>query len=78
MTALAVAIEVDSVIVSPLKCFRLRCWAQAYLYAAGELDLHSAVDQLQHDAEESGLVAELGQDVIQKFMADAFYYEALQ
>jgi hypothetical protein len=52
--------------------FELRCEARAYLVAAGEYTLHEAVDQLQADAERSGLVAELGQDAIQRIMSEAF------
>jgi hypothetical protein len=42
------------------------------LWQAGEFDLHEAVDKLQADAERTGLVAEIGQDAVQKIMADAF------
>lgn len=52
--------------------FRLRCWARAYLWAAGEFDLHEAVDRLQADAKRDGLVAELGQNAVQSILADAF------
>jgi hypothetical protein len=52
--------------------FELRCWSRAQLYELGELDLHDAVDVLQHFAEETGLVAAIGQDEVQKIMADAF------
>jgi hypothetical protein len=52
--------------------FEMRCWARAHLYAAGEFDLHEAVDQLQRDAARDGLVAALGQDRVQEMMASAF------
>jgi hypothetical protein len=52
--------------------FELRCEARARLVAAGELTLHDAADSLQHDAEASGLIAELGQDEVQAIMAAAF------
>lgn len=52
--------------------FQLRCEARAYLYAIDELDLHEAVDVLQADAVEWGLVDALGQDRVQALMADAF------
>lgn len=55
-----------------LTVFRARAEARAALYAAGEYDLHTAVDVLQHDAERLGLVAEYGQDEIQRLMAAAF------
>ena len=40
--------------------------------AAGEFDLHEAVDKLQHDAERDGLIAAIGQDAVQRIMATAF------
>ena len=52
--------------------FRERCEARALLYAAGELTLHAAVDQLQHDAEHNGLPDSIGQDAVQAVMAQAF------
>jgi hypothetical protein len=57
---------------SKLECFVIRCWARAYLHAAGELSLHEAVDVLQEQAEASGLVHILGQDTVQAFMAREF------
>jgi hypothetical protein len=55
-----------------IDAFRERAWARAYLWAAGDLDLHEAVDPLQFDAEASGLVARAGQDAVQRILADAF------
>jgi hypothetical protein len=52
--------------------FAARCQARAYLFAAGEIGLHEAVDVLQHDAEATGLVDELGQDEVQRILAEAF------
>jgi hypothetical protein len=49
-----------------------RAEARALLWQAGELDLHEAVDELQAAAEESGLIAELGQDAVQAIIAEAF------
>lgn len=57
---------------SPLEVFALRCWARAYLYAAGELSLHEAVDAFQEYAAESGLVLQIGQDAVQAIMAAEF------
>src|SRR3984957_2293313 len=54
-----------------IEAFRERAWARAYLWAAGDLDLHEAVNLLQHDAEASGLVARAGQDAVQRIVADA-------
>ena len=42
------------------------------LYRAGEINLHTAVDRLQWDAKDNGLVNELGQDAVQAIMAAAF------
>jgi hypothetical protein len=57
---------------TPEQVFRLRCWAQATLYAAGELDLIEAVDALQAAAVSTGLVESIGQDAVQAIMAEAF------
>jgi hypothetical protein len=57
---------------SALEVFRARCAARSYLVAAGEIDLHDAVDRLQHDAISTGLVAAVGQDEVQGIMAAAF------
>jgi hypothetical protein len=58
--------------VALLDCFIERADARAYLWSIGELTRHEAVDVLQHDAERDGLVDELGQDGVQKILADAF------
>jgi hypothetical protein len=55
-----------------VEVFKARCWARARLFSEGELDLHDAVDLLQQSAVDIGLVAAIGQDVIQTMMADAF------
>jgi hypothetical protein len=55
-----------------LEVFIARAEARALLWQAGELDLHQAVDELQAAAIASGLVAELGQDEVQRLMAEAF------
>jgi hypothetical protein len=60
------------VTVSKFDIFIARAWARATLFAAGEMTLHTAVDQFQQDAVASGLVAELGQDEIQHIMSAAF------
>ncbi len=56
----------------PLEAFEARADARAYLWSIGEYNLHEAVDQLQLDAEHTGLVAIIGQDAAQKILADAF------
>ena len=57
---------------SALTVFTARCQAKALLWQAGEIDLHDAIDELQGAAVRDGLVAELGQDEVQRPMADAF------
>jgi hypothetical protein len=52
--------------------FCARAEARALLFVAGALELHEAVDRLQHDAVANGLVYEIGQDAVQTIMADAF------
>jgi hypothetical protein len=58
-----------------LTVFRARCEARALLFAAGELDLHDAVDALQRGAVANGLVREIGQDEVQRIIAAAFHRE---
>jgi hypothetical protein len=62
-----IAIRPDAVAI-----FSARCEARAMLWAAGEFDLHEAVDKLQHDAERDGLVADVGQDAVQEIISKAF------
>jgi hypothetical protein len=59
--------------LDPLVVFKARCEARALLFAAGELDLRQAVDELQDSAVKSGLVDEIGQDRVQEIMAAAFH-----
>jgi hypothetical protein len=56
----------------PLAILRLRAWARARLWQAGELDLHEAIDTLQAAAVRDGLIAKLGQDCVQAIIAAAF------
>jgi hypothetical protein len=58
--------------VDALMAFRARCEARAYLVDAGEIDFYDAVDELQADAEDAGLVDEVGQDTVQEAMTAAF------
>jgi hypothetical protein len=58
--------------LDPTEIFRARCEAKALLFAAGEIDLHDAVDGLQADAVASGLVRQIGKDAVQTIIADAF------
>ena len=58
---------------SALEVFIARAEARVQLYAAGELDLHEAVDALQAAAVASGLVTKLGQDRVQQILRDVFH-----
>ena len=57
---------------STIEVFTLRCEAKAYLVEVGYLALHDAVDELQAAAVRDRLVELIGQDEIQKILADAF------
>jgi hypothetical protein len=58
----------------PLAVFELRAWARAELYAACVFyDPPDAVDELQRNAERDGLVDGIGQDAVQRILADAFH-----
>jgi hypothetical protein len=50
----------------------LRAAARATLWQAGEFDLQTAVDALQEAAVASGLTAAVGQDAVQRILADVF------
>jgi hypothetical protein len=52
--------------------FRARCEARAILVEGCLYDLQDALDDLQADAERTGLVYEIGQNAVQKMMAEAF------
>jgi len=52
--------------------FRVCAEARALLFTAGEFDFIDAVDALQASAIASGLVASIGQDVVQAIIAVAF------
>ena len=58
--------------VNLLDAFIERADARAYLWSIGELTLHEAVDVLQADAERDGLIEQIGQDQIQKILAECF------
>ena len=48
------------------------CRAEALLWQSDERSLHDAVDWLQSYAVAKGLVADLGQDEVQRIMGRAF------
>jgi len=58
--------------INLLDAFIERAEARAYLWSIGELTLHEAVDVLQADAERDGLIEQIGQDRIQKILAECF------
>jgi hypothetical protein len=62
----------EEVRADPVEVFRLRCASRAKLWHSGEIDLHTAVDELQHAAEASGLIDKIGQDAVQALMVEAF------
>jgi hypothetical protein len=57
---------------SAIAIFRERCSARATLVANGLMDLQTAVDGMQEVAATQGLLAEHGQDEIQRVLGDAF------
>jgi hypothetical protein len=62
----------QGIAIDPVAVFIARAEARALLFAAGEFDLHTAVDVLQADAERDGIVAAIGQDEVQRIIAEAF------
>jgi hypothetical protein len=58
--------------VDPVKVLIARAEARAQLWFDGELDLHTAVDELWAAAVRDGLVDRLGADEIQRLLTDAF------
>jgi hypothetical protein len=58
--------------IDPVAVLIARAEARALLWAAGELTLHAAVDELWADAVRDGLVAKLSVDKVQQLLADAF------
>ncbi len=57
---------------SLVDALKLRAWARAYLWWAGEYELAEAVDVLQHDAKRDGLADVIGVDQVQRIIADQF------
>lgn len=69
---MSAALKLDANPVPAVDIFRERCEARAILVEACLYDLQDAVDGLQADAERTGLIADIGQDAVQRMMADAF------
>jgi len=59
-------------LANPLEVFAARCQARAQLWCAGEFELRDAVDALQAAAIKLGLIQKLGQDAVQRIMAEPF------
>lgn len=57
---------------SPLAVFSERASARATLVAGSLMDLQTAVDGLQEVAAAQGLIAQYGQDEIQRVLSEAF------
>ena len=57
---------------TPLAVLIARAEARALLWRAGELDLTTAVDELDAEAEVSGLLAAIGQDEVEAIIVAAF------
>jgi len=58
--------------IDPVAVFIARVEARAMLWAAGEITLHDAVDELWTEAVRNGLVAQLGVDKAQELLGTAF------
>lgn len=65
-------VQPASRLADPLEVFIARCDARAWLFDAAGFDLHEAVDVLQEAAVATGLVDRLGQDEVQRIIAEAF------
>jgi hypothetical protein len=65
-------VAAEKIRADPVAVFVARAEARATLWAAGEISLHAAVDELWADAMRDGLVAKLGTDEVQRLLADAF------
>lgn len=72
MTTIAASARHAAIRIDPLLVFKARAEARALLWQAGELSLHDAVDVLQAAAERDGLVEQIGQEKIQRIIAEAF------
>ncbi|HMA72703.1 MAG TPA: hypothetical protein VKP67_14635 [Xanthobacteraceae bacterium] len=57
---------------SSVEIFTKLCKAEALLWQSQEKSLHDAVDWLQAYAVDNGLVADIGQDEVQRIIGSAF------
>jgi hypothetical protein len=53
--------------------FKALCWARGHLWREGYLEGTDAIDVLQRWAVDSGLIAQIGQDEVQRLMSEAFH-----
>jgi hypothetical protein len=58
--------------IDQVDVFRERAEARAMLVANGLMDRQAAVDGMQEAAAAQGLVAELGQDAVQRILCECF------
>jgi hypothetical protein len=58
-----------------IEVFEALCWARGHLWREGHLgeDIQRAVDPLSRWAADHGLVARIGQDDVQRLIAEAFH-----
>jgi hypothetical protein len=58
-----------------IEVFEALCWARGHLWREGHLgeDIQRAVDPLSRWAAEHGLVERIGQDDVQRLIAEAFH-----
>jgi hypothetical protein len=66
------ACNLSASLAPAIEVFLARCDRRATLCCSCDLDLRTAVDELQEAAVSTGLVAELGQDAVQRMMVEAF------
>jgi hypothetical protein len=69
----SVAAARRQLVPTPVDVLELRAASRALLWATGEIEcIAEAVDPLQAFAIESNLVADIGQDAVQRILSDAF------
>ena len=56
-----------------IEVFTALCWARAHLWRAGRLEGTDAVDVLQQWAVDHGVIERIGQDEVQRLIAEAFH-----
>src|ERR1700741_4550367 len=74
LAELVVDIDQETKPTRLLEIFAELCEARALLWANYQIELPDAVDQLQTWAVDRGLVAAIGQDLVQDIMAEPFAF----